>query len=276
MKLTIPILACAVLALAPLNSINAQTSPAKPGAAAAGKAPPKASTSASSGTGSNSFPASPAPASSPSATNARTEVYHVHFTKAAAGKATQLADNLKKPDPQDPFPGHTLVLRHQEGDSWDYAVIQHLGTKTTLEATRPAPSPGVRDLSDWHNDTYVNGPAWSEFAKAMGMDESGDKGKGSVYIISVYRPIAGHREDLEKNLSEPPATGDTVAGNVLMQHLEGGPWTFLTIARYNSWSDLATSESSSVADTAKGQGGWFRLREHASYHTDTVCDRVAP
>src|SRR6476619_4767345 len=101
MKLTIPILACAVLALAPLNSINAQTSSAKPGAAAAGKAPPKASTSASSGTGSNSFPASPAPASSPSATSTRTEVYHVHFTKAAAGKATQLADNLKKPDPQD-------------------------------------------------------------------------------------------------------------------------------------------------------------------------------
>ena len=280
MKLTIPILACAVLALAPLNSINAQSSPAKPGGAAAGKAPPasiKSATSASSGTGSNSFPASPAPTSAPAATSTRTDVYHVHFTKAAAGKASQLADNLKQPDPQDPFPGHTLVLRHQEGDSWDYAVIQHLGTKATIEATRPAPSPAVRNLSDWHNDTYVNGPAWSEFAKAMGIDESGKtKRTNSVYIISVYRPIAGHREDLEKMLSEPPATRDTLAGNVLMQHLEGGPWTFLSIGRYNSWSDLATSESNSVAETAKGQGGWFRLRENASYHTDTVCDRIAP
>ena len=35
-------------------------------------------------------------------------------------------------------------------------------------------------------------------------------------------------------LSEvPSAAGDTTAGNVLMQHLEGAAWTFLSIARYN-------------------------------------------
>src|SRR5204862_3104612 len=97
------------------------------------------------------------------ATIARTDVYHVHFTKAALGKATQLADNLKKSDPLDPNSGQLLVLRHQEGDAWDYAVIQHIGTKATVDAVRPAPSPGVRDLSDWHNDTFVNGPTWAEF-----------------------------------------------------------------------------------------------------------------
>jgi hypothetical protein len=48
---------------------------------------------------------------------------------------------------------------------------------------------------------------------------------------------------LEKMLSEAPsAQNDTSAGNVLMQHLEGGPWTFLTIARYNSWEDFASGE----------------------------------
>lgn len=206
----------------------------------------------------------------------RTEVYHVHFTKAALGKSAQLADDLKKPDPQDPMSGHTLVLRHQEGDSWDYAVIQHLGTKATVEATRPAPSPSVRNLSDWHNDTYVSGPSWAEFTKAMGIDDNKAKTAGSVYILSVYRPAAGHREDLEKMLSEPAASGDPTAGNVLLQHLEGAPWTFLAVARYNSWSDYATSESKNVAETVKGEGGWFRLREHASFHTDTVCDRIAP
>ena len=174
--------------------------------------------------------------------------------------------------------GHLLVLRHQEGDAWDYAVIQHMGTKATVDAVRPAPSPSARDLSDWHNDTYVNGPSWAEFTKAMGIDEAGDKTKtaGSVYVISVYRPAAGHRDELEKTLSESPTATDTSAGNVLMQHLEGGPWSFLTIARYNSWSDFGTNESNSVAETAKGQGGWFRLREHASFHNDTLCDRIAP
>lgn len=279
MKITIPFMACVILALAPLTSANAQSSPARHTPAASKLAPgaSKPSTSPTAATGSNSFPASPAPAAS-AAPIARTDVYHVHFNKAALGKAAQLADNLKQPSPLDPMPGHSLVLRHQDGDAWDYAVIQHMGPKATVEAVRPAPSPGVRDLSDWHNDTYVNGPSWAEFTKAMGIDDSADKSKtaGSAYVVSVYRPAAGHRDQLERMLSEPPASGDTSAGNVLMQHLEGGPWTFLTIARYSSWQDFGTNESNSVAGTAKGQGGWFQLREHASFHNDTLCDRIAP
>ncbi len=176
------------------------------------------------------------------------------------------------------MPGHALVLRHQEGDSWDYAVIQHMGTTATVDAARPAPSPSVRDLSDWHNDTFVSGPSWAEFTKAMGIDETADKSKtaGSVYVISVYRPIAGHRDQLDTMLGEAPNAGDTSAGNILMQHLEGGPWTFLTIARYNSWQEYATNESNNVARTNKNEGGWFQLREHTAFHNDTVCDRLAP
>jgi hypothetical protein len=205
-------------------------------------------------------------------------VYHVHFTKAALGKATQLGDNLKTPDPQDPMSGHSIVLRHQEGDSWDFAVIQHMGPKATVEAVRPAPSPGVRDLSDWHNDTFVSGPSWAEFSKAMGIDEAADKSKaaGSVYVVSVYRPAPGHRDQLEQMLSAPPASGDPSAGDVLLQHLEGGPWTFLTVVRYNSWQDYGTSKSNNVAEEAKGQGGWFTLRDHVSFHNDTLTDRIFP
>lgn len=61
-----------------------------------------------------------------------------------------------------------------------------------------------------------------------------------------------------------------------MQHLEGAAWTFLTIARYNSWQDFATNEMNSVAQTNKNQGGWFKLRDYVSFHTDTLCDRIAP
>ena len=61
-----------------------------------------------------------------------------------------------------------------------------------------------------------------------------------------------------------------------MQHLEGGPWQFLAIARYNSWQDFATNEKNSVAQTSKGTGPWFELRDHASFHTDTLTNRVVP
>ncbi len=48
---------------------------------------------------------------------ARTDVYHIHFTKAATGKAAELAEWLKTPDPKAAMPGHSLLLRHQDGDA---------------------------------------------------------------------------------------------------------------------------------------------------------------
>jgi hypothetical protein len=223
-------------------------------------------------------PAATEKTAAPAGAGKRTDVYHVHFTKAALGKGAQLGDWLKTPDPKAPMPGHFVVLRHQDGDAWDYVAIEHLGTKATVEAAGTALPPDKRDLSDWHNDTFVNGPSWEEFTRAMGIDgDSAAKTSGSVYVVSVYRPAPGHRDGLEKMLSElPTQPADASSGNVLMQHLEGGPWTFLAIARYNSWDDFATGEKNSVAQTNKKDGGWLRLRDHAAFHNDTLTDRIAP
>jgi hypothetical protein len=208
----------------------------------------------------------------------RTDVYHVHFTKAALGKAVQLGDWVKTPNPNDPMPNHFIVLRHQDGDAWDYVLITHLGPKATVEAAGTAVPPDKRDLSAWHNDTFVNGPSWEEFTRAMGIDgDSASKTSGSVYSVSYYRPAPGHREQLEKMLGQvPSAPSDRTAGNVLMQHLEGGPWTFLSIARYNSWEDFAADQKNSIADTTKKDSPWLSLRDHTDYHTDTLTDRIAP
>ena len=70
----------------------------------------------------------------PAGAGKRTDVYHVHFAKAALGKAVQLGDWLKTPDSNNPMPNHFIVLRHQDGDAWDYVVITHLGPKATVEA----------------------------------------------------------------------------------------------------------------------------------------------
>jgi len=214
----------------------------------------------------------------PEGTGKRTDVYHVHFAKAALGKATQLGDWLKTPDSHNPMPDHFVVLRHQDGDAWDYVVITHLGPKATVEAAGTAMPMDKRDLGAWHTDTFVNGPSWEEFTHTMGIDkDSASKTSGSVYAVSYYRPAPGHREQLEKMLGElPSAANDTTAGNVLMQHLEGSDWTFLTIARYNSWDDFAKGEKNSVADTTKKDSPWSRLRDHTDFHTDTLTDRIAP
>jgi hypothetical protein len=211
----------------------------------------------------------------PAQAAARTDVYHVHLAKAALGKGAEEGDYLKKQDPKAPMSGHYIVLRHQSGEDWDYAVIEHLGTKATVDAAGNPPPAAARDLNAWHGDTFVNGPAWPEFAKAMGLDDAA-KSAGSVYVVAVFRAAPGHRDDLERTLAQPPGRGEGIAGTVLMQHLEGGPWHFLTITRYASWQDFATNEKASVADTLKPDGGWLAVRNHSTYHNDTLTDRIAP
>jgi heme-degrading monooxygenase HmoA len=111
----------------------------------------------------------------------------------------------------------------------------------------------------------------------MGIDkDSVSTTTGSAYVVSHYLPAPGHRDQLEKMLGEVRAPGNTTAGNVLMQHLEGANWTFLTIARYNSWDDFAKGEKNSVANTSKKDSPWASLRDHTDFHTDTLTDRIAP
>lgn len=218
--------------------------------------------------------ASPAPAG-----GKRPEVYSVTFIHAAAGKITALEEWAKKSGAGGPMPGHALALRHETGSPWDYVTVQHIGAKATVEAAGNPQGAALRPLMDWHDDTFVNGPAWAEFAKEMNLDETSGKPKSNtdVYILSVYRPVAGQDDALEKFLSEPPsASGDLAAGTVLLQHLEGGAWRFLSISRYKNYEDYGKSEATAVAQTAKGGSGWFRLREVCSFHNDTVAVSLAP
>jgi len=127
-----------------------------------------------------SAPASSAPA--------RSEVYHVYFGKAAAGKAVQLVEMLKTPNPKDPMPGHFILSAPQKAMR-GLLLITHMGAKATVDATPFQVPAAMRDVSDWHNDTFVNGPSWEEFTKAMAIsDDAKSKSRGSVYVVSVFRP----------------------------------------------------------------------------------------
>ena len=70
--------------------------------------------------------------------------------------------------------------------------------------------------------------------------------------------------------------GDTASGSVLLSHLEGASWNFLAIVHYDSWDKYAEGEKTSVAQTNKGQGGWFELRNRCALHHDTITDRIVP
>src|SRR5690349_9070170 len=125
----------------------------------------------------------------PPAAAAGTDIYHVLFAKAAPGHAVELAKALVTPDKTNAMPDHFVVLRHQEGDDWDYVVIQHLGAKAEVVATPSPAAAAARPLIAWHNDTFASGPGWGEFTKQMGIGGSAAPGK-QVYVIGVHRAVA--------------------------------------------------------------------------------------
>src|SRR6185436_19312525 len=110
-----------LLSLCLVTVLNAQTSPAASPVAAAAKS------SVAGGTGAG-----------------RPDIYHVHIVHAAPGKAAELAETYKAGPGPSPAPDHTVVFRHQYGDSWDYAVIGHYGSKFNIEAARQQIPEGQR------------------------------------------------------------------------------------------------------------------------------------
>ena len=71
-------------------------------------------------------------------------------------------------------------------------------------------TPTARGLMQKHEDTFVSGPPWAEFAKQMGIDGDASKTAGSVYIVSFYRPVPGHHDPLEKMLSDRATAPSTL------------------------------------------------------------------
>lgn len=197
---------------------------------------------------------------------AATDIYHVMFVKAAPGQAAALAKTLQQPDPKDPMGAHFLLLRHQEGADWDYCLIQHVGAKASVEIP-PAQAAGGTPTIAWHDDTFVSGPSWGEFQRVMGL--SGNQSGQPIFVVAVQRAVPGHREQLFQTLNQRTPGAKVDVGSLVMTHVEGGAWNFLTIDRYNSWQDLGTERGATAGGT-----GWADTRQHSAYHNDTIADRV--
>jgi hypothetical protein len=214
---------------------------------------------------------STAPQNTPAA--AGTDLYHVMFVKAAPGQAAALAKALVTPDKTNPMPDHFVVLRHQEGDDWDYLLVTHLGTKTEVVGTPSAQAAAARPLIAWHNDTFASGPGWGDFTKQMATTGSAN----AVYVVGVHRAVAGHRDQLVASLNAATAASSKIeTGNLLLQHVEGADWNFMTLTRYNSWQDLGADRGSAGSAASTTPGGWADIRQHSAFHRDTIADRIFP
>jgi hypothetical protein len=198
------------------------------------------------------------------------ELYHIHFAKAAPGKLPQLIEaynNSPAPAPNEPQ-FRPIILRHREGSEWDLITITPLGRQVTISAD--APSQPIQDyfqrvapLTDWHDDTFAVGPSWAVVQKAL----LADKGE-PVYIVTDYRSLPGHRPQLRQVLDR--GAQDTPDRSVLFAHVEGAPWNFLGITRYDSWAAMGAPPPEPAAGTAPQDQG-LAMREHLGVHHDTIA-----
>jgi hypothetical protein len=229
----------------------------------------------------------------PSASAGTQELYHVHFAKAAPGKLREMIDGyLSAPaDPNASAP--PLVLRHVEGDDWDLLVLTPLGKEDKLTAAVPSAADQqfiqrMRPLRALHSDTFAIGPAWTEARTELNVSTSNSavvptSGSSAaadkpVYIVTTYRALPGHRDQLEEVLRKMAALNP--GSRVTLQHMEGSPWDLVSVDRFNSWTAFADNEANPDMQKLRAQGFTsadgpsLALREHMAEHHDTIAVKV--
>jgi hypothetical protein len=220
-------------------------------------------------------PAAPAAAAQAQPQAGGVELYHVHFVKAAPGKLVEMIDAYVNAPADPQAPGPPVILRHREGDDWNLMVLRPVGAEMTLRASPPPADlqqflTKTRGLRGQHNDTIAIGPPWAEARKLLGEGGAEASGAGGVYVVSVFRSLPGHRTELEGVLQKIAA--EEPGRTLTLQHLEGAPWEYVTITRYDSWTTFGESEQKAGAQ-APGPTA-LALGEHLAEHRDTIAQRV--
>jgi hypothetical protein len=221
-------------------------------------------------------PSASGQAAAPQSSASSNHIYRVSAFRAAPGRIGDLEKLLTS---QAPSPGaapgdFAVVFRHRQGSDWDFMTIEHIGQQATIDIGTGPPAQPDSPLSRaiaWHGDTFAAGPPLEEFRRALNLQgATAQSGKTGVYVIGDYLAAAGHRGQLRQVLNE--IAGETPGRTVTLAHVEGAPWNFLAITRYDSWQQFAQEEEASPAQTGKNPAAnrGLALREHLALHHDTL------
>lgn len=204
-------------------------------------------------------------------------IYRVSVFRAAPGQLR----NVEKLLTSTPAPGSdsgdvAVVFRHRQGHEWDFMTVEHMGAQATISVAGGPPAQPDSPLSQsvaWHGDTYAAGPPLEEFRRALNLTGTATQGGAptGVYVVADFMAAVGHRGGLRQVLDKIAA--ETPGRTITLSHVQGAPWNFLTITRYDSWRQFADEEEATDAkaskDAASDRGA--ELREHLALHHDTFA-----
>ncbi len=187
--------------------------------------------------------------------------YSATFYKASAGNLMNLQHALWSA-------GGGTVLKHAQGDDWDFVRVEGKGCGPAAHSVPAA-------LEDARRTVALTGPDCDALRRVLA------EGEGLIYIVADYRARAGQRKQMLAALERVVSTG-RAGHDVIFSADPGSAFDYLLITRYDSWSQLAEEETHSAQSTHHVQQHGFagpddlgeELRRYAAGHHDTICRRV--
>lgn len=200
------------------------------------------------------------PASAQSDTGDR--LYRMTLLRAAPGRVLDLVQDVKARVAALPADaGRPLLLRHQQGDHWDFLILIPVGAGAV--DTRPFAAPA---LVAWQQDEWVRGPdVWSlpGFAEA------------NLAHVEMFVALAGKRDELvrERQMENQHARALGRPTTAIFVREYGAEWDAFTIGPYKSWKHYAERDDTKPeASLAAAKQAGFESDAHIGAYMRSLID----
>lgn len=203
-------------------------------------------------------------------------LYRLTLLRAAPGRFQELLDQVGAVARSGTGPARGLVLRHSQGDHWDFMVLVPVGAPESgrwLEHIRASFS----DVAvAWQEDELVRGPAFDVLPGFL---------DHTLYHVEMFDAAPGRSADVLKERAMENAYLSAVGRppTLIFRREFGAAWDSFTIGAYRDWRhyaerDLIPPEKAKAAAVAAGfesdaAVGPY-LRSLILTHHDTLATRV--
>lgn len=207
-------------------------------------------------------------------------LYRMTLMRAAPGRQLELLQDLQEGIRSVSVPREDrrpLIIRHSQGDHWDFMVLAPVGNyrdyfaqSSALNAAAPA------ELVAWQEDEFVRGPDLRTFPGFF---------DATLYHVEMFNALATSRDALVKERQMENAYARAVGRptNAIFVRELGASWDVFTIGAWRNWKhyaerdDLDPSKSAAAAKAAGFQSDAHigpYLRSLINTHHDTLATPV--
>jgi hypothetical protein len=211
------------------------------------------------------------------------DTYKVSLFRAAPGEMLSLLADLK--DRAVDYDAATLpvIIRHSQGDHWDYMVVEYAGELAKYVGSKnqtiftPAYGDPFYSLIAHHEQVFMHGPGADAFQKLN--DDF------NYFHIEMFVALPGKQEELLKERQMENVYLEEIGRdpNLVFTSVMGSGWDNMTLGGYRDIKHFAESADIplDVEDAAAKKAGFKDIYDLSPYlrslilrHNDTLGNKV--